>query len=127
PLWRGGGTVFGPKPRSYGYKVSKKVRKSALKMALSSKLQEQTLRVLDRLELESPKTKRFAQVLEALDMPEALVVIDGKDSNIELSARNLSNAKVLRSEGLNVYDVLKFKNLVLVAPAIDRIEKRLLS
>jgi large subunit ribosomal protein L4 len=126
PLWRGGGVVFGPTPRDFGYRVPKKVRRSALKMALSSKLQEKALTVVDRLHLEVAKTKRFAQILAALNTEEVLIVTAEKDENVELSARNLPYAKVLRSEGLNVYDVLKYKNIILVEPAIGKIQERLL-
>lgn len=126
PLWRGGGVVFGPTPRDYGYRVPKKVRRSALKMALSSKLQEKALTVVDRLHLEVAKTKRFARILAALNTEEVLIVTAEKDENVELSARNLPYAKVLRSEGLNVYDVLKYKNIILVEPAIGKIQERLL-
>jgi large subunit ribosomal protein L4 len=127
PLWRGGGVIFGPSPRDYGYKVPKKVRRSALKMALSSKLQDQALKVLDRLDLEKAKTKQFAEILSALQTDKALVIMAEKNENVELSARNLPYAKVLRSEGLNVYDILKFDTVVLVEPAIAQIQERLLS
>ena len=107
PLLRGGGVVFGPDPKSYAYKVPKKVRKLALKMALSSKLQENSLVVLDHLELDQVKTKDFLRVINALDIDNALIVTDKKDEKLELSSRNVQNIKVLRSEGLNVYDILK--------------------
>jgi large subunit ribosomal protein L4 len=127
PLWRGGGTIFGPSPRSYSYKVPKKVRRLALKMALSSKLQDKALTVLDRFELEEIKTKRFAQVLTTLKTEEVLIVIDGANRNVELSCRNLPRAKVLRSEGLNVLDILRFRKLILVQPSVSQIQERLLS
>ncbi len=127
PLWRGGGTIFGPSPRSYSYKVPKKVRRLALKMALSSKLQDKALTVLDRFELEEIKTKRFAKVLTALKTEEVLIVIDGANRNVELSCRNLPRAKVLRSEGLNVLDILRFRKLILVQPSVSQIQERLLS
>ena len=127
PLWRGGGVIFGPSPRSYHYKVPKKVRKLALRMALSSKLQDQALVVVDQLDLEAAKTKRMVEVLTALKREDALIVTDGENVNVELSVRNLPHAKVLRSEGLNVYDILKFKNLILVEPSVGRIQERLLS
>ena len=127
PLWRGGGVIFGPSPRSYRYKVPKKVRKSALKMALSIKVQDKALKVVDRLDLETVKTKRFAEILSALETNKALIVMAEKNENVELSARNLPHAKVLRSEGLNVYDVLKFETVVLVESAIPQIQERLLS
>lgn len=126
PLWRGGGVVFGPSPRSYGYKVPKKVRRQALKMALSSKLQDKDLIVVDRLDLETVKTKRFVEVLAALRTREVLIVIDRQNENLELSSRNVPYAKVLRSEGLNVYDILRFKSLILVEPAVNQIQERLL-
>jgi large subunit ribosomal protein L4 len=127
PLLRGGGVIFGPKPRSYAYKVPKKVRKLALKMALTSKLQENELVVLDKFELARVKTKDFIEIIQALKVDNGLIVTDRKDETLELSSRNVPNIKVLRSEGLNVYDILKFKKLVLVEPAINEIEGRLLA
>ncbi len=127
PLLRGGGVVFGPHPRSYAFKVSKKVRKLALKMALSSKLLENELVVLDKLELERVKTKDFVAIVRALKLDNALIVTDRKDDALELSCRNVPRIKVLRTDGLNVYDILKYKNLVLLEPAINRIEGRLLA
>ena len=127
PLWRGGGVVFGPSPRSYRYKVPKKVRRQALKMALTSKLQDKALIVVDRLVLEPAKTKRFVEVMAALKTGRALIVTDRKIQSLELSSRNVPDFKVLRSEGLNVYDVLRFKNLVLLEPSVKQIAERLLS
>ncbi len=127
PLWRGGGVVFAPKPRSYSRRVPKKVRRQALKMALTSKLQDNTLVVLDRLDLEGIKTKRFMEVMAALETEQVLIVTDRKLENLELSSRNVHGVKVLRSEGLNVYDILKFRHLVLLEPSVKQIEERLLS
>jgi large subunit ribosomal protein L4 len=127
PLMRGGGVVFGPHPRSFASKVSKKVRKLALKMALTSKLQEKELVVLDKFDLEKVKTKDFIEIVQALRLDNALIVTDKKDETLELSSRNVPRIKVLRSEGLNVYDILKYKNLVLLEPAINDIEGRLLA
>lgn len=127
PLLRGGGVVFGPHPRSFALKVPKKVRKLALKMALSCKLQENELVVLDKFDLTQVKTKEFVNIIKALKVDNALIVTDQKDEMLELSSRNVPNIKVLRSEGLNVYDILKYKNLVLVEPAINDIEGRLLA
>jgi large subunit ribosomal protein L4 len=127
PLMRGGGVIFGPHPRSFTSKVSKKVRKLALKMALTSKLQENELVVLDRFELEKVKTKDFIEIVQALRLDNALIVTDKKNETLELSSRNVPRIKVLRSEGLNVYDILKYKNLVLLEPAINDIEGRLLA
>lgn len=124
PLLRGGGVVFGPDPRSYAYKVPKKVRKLALKMALSAKLMENELCVLDKFELEQIKTKEFKQVISALGRQNVLLVTDAKDEKIELSSRNLPDVKVLRSEGLNVYDILKYENIILLESAVKQIEGR---
>jgi len=127
PLWRGGGVVFGPSPHNYAYKVPKKVRRQALKMVLTTKLQEKTLIVVDKLDLEAVKTKRFVEVMGALKTQEALIVTDRKLENLELSSRNVSHVKVVRSEGLNVYDVLKFKHLILLEPSVKQLVGRLLS
>ena len=126
PLLRGGGVVFGPDPKSYSYNVPKKVKSLALKMALSSKFQGNSLFVIDRIELEQIKTKEFLKVLDALNMKNALIITDKKNENLELSSRNVPGVKVLRSEGLNVYDILKYENLVLLESAIMAIEGRLL-
>ena len=125
PLLRGGGVVFGPDGRNYKYQVPKKVKKLALKMALSSKLNAKELVVLDRFELEEIKTKAFVGVMKTLNLDSALIVTDGKNENLELSSRNIRDIKVLRSEGLNVYDILKHRVLVLLEPAVKNIEGRL--
>jgi large subunit ribosomal protein L4 len=125
PLLRGGGSVFGPDPRSYSYEVPKKVKKLALKMALSSKLQDKTLTVIDSIDLESIKTKLMVNVLTAFGIQDALIVSFGADEKLELSARNIPGVKVLRSAGLNVYDILKYNHLILLQPALPVIEGRL--
>ena len=125
PLLRGGGVVFGPDGRKYTKKVTKKVRKLALKMALSSKVLENDLMVLDQLELDQIKTKDFVSVLNALKLNNALIVTDNTNDHLELSSRNVPHVKVLRSEGLNVYDILKYRTLVLLEPAVKHIEGRL--
>jgi large subunit ribosomal protein L4 len=127
PLLRGGGSVFGPDPKSYAYKPPKKVRRLALKMALSAKLRKDNLFVLDKFELDKIKTKDFLEVIDALDIDSALIVTDKKNENLELSARNIPSTKVLRVEGLNVYDILKYNSLVLLEPSIKCIERRLLA
>jgi large subunit ribosomal protein L4 len=127
PLLRGGGVVFGPDGRNYKFLVPKKVRKLALKMALSSKLSDKDLLVLDQFELGEIKTKDFVRVLEKLNIKSALIVTDKKNGNLELSSRNVSDVKVLRSEGLNVHDILKYRTLVLLEPAVKNIEGRLLA
>jgi large subunit ribosomal protein L4 len=127
PVLRGGGVVFGPHPRSYEQKVSKKVRKLALKMALSSKLQDNELMVLDRFELGQIKTKDFVAAVNTLEASKALIVTVEKNANLELSSRNVPGVKVIRCEGLNVYDVLKYDKLILLEEAVKGIEGRLLS
>ena len=125
PLLRGGGVVFRPDPRSYSYSVPKKIRKLALKMALSSKLQEKNLLVLERFDLEQVKTKEFVKVITALNVRNALIVIEKKNEPLELASRNVPTVKVLRSEGLNVYDILRYENLILLESSIRHIEGRL--
>jgi large subunit ribosomal protein L4 len=127
PLLRGGGVAFGPKPKSWAYKVPKKVRKLALKMALSSKLQNEDILILDQFDLDQIKTKAFLEVAGNLQMKDALIVTDQKNENLELSSRNIPAIKVLRYEGLNVYDILKHKTLVLLEASVTAIEGRLLS
>ena len=125
PLLRGGGVVFGPDPKSYAYKVPKKVRRLALKMALSTKLQKKNLLILDQFELEQIKTKEFIKVIDALNVQNALIVTNEKNESLELASRNVPTVKVLRSEGLNVYDILKYENLILLESSINTIEGRL--
>ena len=127
PLLRGGGVIFGPHPRSFAQKVPKKVRKLALKMALTSKLQEAELLVLDQLELPQIKTKEFISTIKALAASNALFVTSEGNRNLEMSARNVPGVKIMRFEGLNVYDILKHEKLVLLEGAIKGIEGRLLS
>jgi len=126
PLLRGGGVVFGPDNRSYSYKVPKKKRKLALKMALSSKLKNHNIIVLDQFELEKVKTKAFIKVINTLDVNNALIVTEKKNENLDLSSRNVPDIKVMRTEGINVYDILKYKHLVLLESSINEIEGRLL-
>jgi large subunit ribosomal protein L4 len=127
PLLRGGGVIFGPDGRTYDYQVPKKVRRLALKMALSSKFQENALVVLDGFDLSEIKTRRFVSALKALNLKSALIVTEAQNDYLERSSRNVPKVKVLRSEGLNVYDVLKYDTLVLLQPAIKSIEGRLIS
>lgn len=125
PLWRGGGTTFGPKPRDYNYNVPKKVKKAALRSALSSKLGEEKLTVLRGFDLESIKTKDFVAVLSNLAAGNCLVVIPSADEMVEKSGRNVPLVKVLRAEGLNVYDILKHDRLLLLEGAVAGIEEAL--
>ena len=125
PLRKGGGVIFGPSQRSYAIKVPKKVRKLALKMALSAKLEDKTIHVIDDFKLDVIKTKELANVLKTLELSDLLIVSDAEDTNLLLSSRNLPDVKVIKTEGLNVYDILKFKNLLLVEDSIKNIEGRL--
>lgn len=125
PVMRGGGVVFGPKPKSYAYSVPKKVRRLALKMALSSKFQGKELFVLNSMDFETPKTKKFLDVMNALKLENVLIVTSGENENLELSSRNVASVKVMKTEGLNVYDVLKYQSLLLIEPSVSGIEGRL--
>lgn len=127
PLLRGGGVVFGPHPRSFTQKVPKKVRKLALKMALSSKMNAEDIMVLDTFNLEETKTKAFVDIMKTLETTNALIITAENDHTLVLSSRNVPGTKVLTSDGLNVYDILKYDKLVLIEGAIKGIEGRLLS
>lgn len=124
PIWVGGGVVFGPTPRSYTYKLPKKVRRLAIRSALSSKVKEDSLVVLDQLSLEAPKTKDMVKVLNNLNADrKALVVSDSFDENIALSARNIPGVKVIDATGLNVLDVLNYDKLIITRDAVSRVEE----
>lgn len=125
PLLRGGGVVFGPDSRKYEINVPKKVRRLALKMALSSKFKANRLTVLDRYESDQIKTKEFAKLVSSLDKSNVLFITGQKDLNMELSSRNIPKVKVLRADGLNVYDILKYDDLILMESSIKPIEGRL--
>ncbi|MGB5159027.1 50S ribosomal protein L4 [Desulfobacterium sp. N47] len=125
PLLRGGGSIFGPDPRSYSYKVPKKIKKLALKMALSSKTINNNLIVIDKFELEEAKTKNFIAVINTLKIKKALIITEKLNESLELSSRNVPDIKVMRFEGLNVYDILKYDKLILLETSIKGIEGRL--
>jgi large subunit ribosomal protein L4 len=127
PLWRGGGVIFGPKPRDYSFKLNRKVKKQALAMAMSARLQEGNLIVLDDFTMEAIKTKDFVNVMNVLNVENCLIVADGGTENLHKSARNVNGFKVLPTDGLNVYDILLHKKLVLVQPVIENLEKRLMA
>jgi large subunit ribosomal protein L4 len=127
PLWRGGGIAFGPKPRDYSFKLSKKVRRLGLRMALSARFNENNLKVLDDFQLQEIKTKGFIGVMDALNIRNALIVVPGANENLEKSSRNVIGFKVMPPEGLNVYDILNHEHLVLLQPCIGQLEERLLS
>ncbi len=122
PLWRGGGTVFGPTPRDYSFTVPKKVRRLALISALSMKVREEKLVVLKDFPLAEVKTKKFKEVLDRFGLKKTLVVIGEANVALEKSSRNLPDVKMMRCEGINVYDLLKYDSLVLLEPSIQKIE-----
>jgi len=127
PTRRGGGVVFGPKPRQYDLRVPRKVRKAALRMALSDKLQGEQLIVVDSLALAETKTKAFVAVMDLFDIAKGLIVTDGNNESLDKSSRNVPWVKVLRSEGLNVYDILNCDQLVLEQTTVGKIEEALIS
>lgn len=122
PQWRGGGTVFGPTPRSYAYSLPRKVRRLAIKSVLSQKLQDNNLIVLDQLSLDAPKTKEFKAVLGNLNVDSKVLVVSDNE-NVQLSATNLENVKVVPVNGLNVVDAVNYDKLILTQDAVKRIEE----
>lgn len=125
PLWVGGGTIFGPQPRDYSYRMPKKARREALLSALSVKNRDGKIIIVGTLELAEAKTKLMRQLLDELKVGSALIVIPEADQKVERSARNLPRVKVLRVEGLNVHDLLGHEHLILTEGALKRIEERL--
>ncbi|MFJ8263936.1 50S ribosomal protein L4 [Rummeliibacillus sp. NPDC094406] len=124
PQWRGGGIVFGPTPRSYSYKLPKKVRRLALKSALSSKVAETSFLVLDALKLDAPKTKDFAKVLSDLSIEsKVLFVTADLDENVVLSARNIQGVTVLTAAGINVLDLVGHDKVVFTQAAVQKVEE----
>ena len=122
PLMEGGGTVFGPHPRAYGPKVPKKVRKAAVRSALSLRREQGKLLVVDEIAFEEIKTKKFAALMDTLGVANGLFVLPERSETVERSARNIPGVKVLAVQGLNVYDILKYENLVIAKDALTRIE-----
>lgn len=122
PLWRGGGIIFGPHPRDHGFSVPRKVRRAALRVALTQKLQEGRLLVVRDLRVPDGKTKGFVAVMRGLGVSNGLVVTAAPDTALERAARNVPRVKVLRAEGLNVYDVLRHEHLVLTEPSLEQIQ-----
>jgi large subunit ribosomal protein L4 len=127
PLWRGGGTIFGPMPRDYSFSLPKKVKRAALRAALSLKRQEGKLILLDKFPLEGFKTRQVLEVLKRFQVEDALIVTNEKNIFLERSARNLPKIRVLHCEGLNVYDILNHEYLILLSPALQRIQGVLVS
>ncbi len=123
PIWRGGGITFGPKPRQYGFKLPKKLRRLALKSALSAKVLANEIIVLDSLAFAAPKTKEMVKVLTNLKAKNALLVTEQLDENIFKSARNIPGVKPVTAAGINVYDLLKHGSLVITKDAVARVEE----
>ena len=124
PQWVGGGTVFGPQPRSYSYKLPRKVRRLAIKSVLSQKVIDNRLVVVDSLQFDAPKTKEFAQVLANLDVKaKVLVVLENDNEKAALAARNLANVTVIPAKGLNVLDVAKNDKMVITKEALSQVEE----
>ena len=123
PQWTGGGVVFAPVPRDYSFKMNKKEKRAALKSALSSRVAEEKLIVLDELKLDGIKTKEFAKVMKNLNLEKALVVINGNDENIQMSAKNIPTVKTASTATINVFDVLKYNTVVLTKDAAKTIEE----
>ena len=123
PQWKGGGVVFAPTPRDYSFKLNKKEKRAALKSVLTSRVQDNKLIVLDELKLDEIKTKEFKKVMDNLKVGKAMVVIDGQDENVILSARNLPTVNTAMAENINVYDILKGDTLVLTKDAVAKIEE----
>lgn len=127
PLMPGGGSVFGPKPKDYRYTVPKKVRRSALKSALTVRHTGLNMKVLDKLELQSISTRNFNGIMKTLNLTKPLFIIEKKDEVVEKSARNIPYVKILKYNGLNVYDIIRHDQLVLTVDALRKIEEVLAS
>jgi large subunit ribosomal protein L4 len=122
PLWRGGGTIFGPMPKDYTFSLPKKARRVALRSALSLKRQEEKLILLDQFPLEGFKTRQVHEILKRFEVEDALIVIDDKHTLLERSARNIPGIEVLRYNSLNVFNILNHEYLILLSPAVEKIE-----
>ena len=123
PQWKGGGVVFAPKPRDYSFKLNKKLKRLALKSALSTKVADSNIIVLDELKLDEIKTKVMVKVLTDIKAEKALIVMDGSNKNVMLSARNIPNVKTASVNTINVYDILKYNTLVVTKEAVAKIEE----
>lgn len=123
PQWTGGGIVFAPKPRDYSFKMNKKEKRIALLSALSSKVAESKIVVLDEFKLDEIKTKKFIEVMNNLKVENALVVLEGENKNVVLSGRNIPSVKVTATNEINTYDVLKYTTLVVTKAAVEKLEE----
>ena len=122
PIWRHGGTCFGPKPRDYSYNVPKKVARAALKSAITLKIREEKLRIFDKIELSAPKCKELTAVLKGNSIENALIVDGEQNANLKLAARNLRSVKFINTPGINVYDVLDHDYLVMTKESFEKVE-----
>ena len=123
PQWTGGGIVFAPKPRDYSFKMNKKEKKLALLSALTSKVADNKIVVLDEFKLDEIKTKKFVEVMNNLKVENALVVLEGENKNVVLSGRNIPSVKVTATNEINTYDVLKYTTLVVTKAAVEKLEE----
>ena len=123
PQWTGGGVVFAPKPREYSQKINKKEARLALFSALTAKVNDDKLIVLDSLSMDEPKTKEFAQILDNVKASKALVITEGDSKNVILSARNIPDVKTEAREAINVYDILKYDSLIMTKDAVKALEE----
>ncbi|WP_243369595.1 50S ribosomal protein L4 [Geotalea sp. SG265] len=127
PQYPGGGVAFGPQPKTYNLSMNKKARRAALRSALSLLFKNDKLTVLDALNLDSISTKNFAGVLKGFSLDKALVITDAENRNLELSARNIKNVKVLKSEGLNIFDLMKYQRVIFTENSVRKVEGALQS
>lgn len=127
PLWRGGGVIFGPRPRDYCYSIPKKEKELAIKMILSDKIKSERFKVVENLEIDKPKTKNIMQILKNLKINNALLVVDESHEKIGTAARNIKDIKPIKSRDLNVFDLLKFEWIVLDKKALLNISERMKS
>ncbi len=123
PQWKGGGVVFAPKPRDYSFKLNKKEKRAALLSALTSRVLENKMVVVDELKFDEIKTKKFVEVMNNLKVDKALVVLNDVDSNVILSARNIPTVKTAQTNEINVYDILKYDTLLVTKAAVATIEE----
>jgi len=123
PQWTGGGVVFAPTPRDYSFKMNKKEKRAALKSALTSKVEEKKFIVVDEIAFDEIKTKNFVNVLKNLDVSKALVVLEDGNRNVELSARNVADIKMTKTNTINVYDILKYNTVIATKAAVAGIEE----
>ena len=127
PLWRHGGVAHGPKPRDYGYSLPKKVRKLALKMVLTDKVDSDKLVIVRDLGVDEIKTKKVVEMLQNFNCTKAMIVTESRDEKLELSARNIPGVKVILQQGVNVYDLLKHEMLIIDEKAVQALDERLKS